>query len=124
MKKFLAIYTGTQAAQDRSGWNELNAVERSARETAGIEAWVKWGEFHAAAIVDHGAPLGKTKRASPDGIADMKNHMTGYVLIQAESHDAAARLFEDHPHFTIFPGDAVEIMECLPLPDAVKSRGA
>ena len=27
-----------------------------------------------------------------------------------------AKLFEKHPHFTIFPGDSVEIMECLPIP--------
>jgi hypothetical protein len=25
-------------------------------------------------------------------------------------------MFENHPHFTIFPGDSVEIMECLPIP--------
>jgi hypothetical protein len=42
--------------------------------------------------------------------------MTAYVLVRAESHEAAARMFENHPHFTIFPGDSVEIMECLPLP--------
>ena len=42
--------------------------------------------------------------------------MTAYVIVQAESHDAAARLFENHPHFTIFPGDSLEIMACLPLP--------
>ena len=35
---------------------------------------------------------------------------------KAESHEAAARMFEDHPHVTIFPGDSVEIMECLPMP--------
>jgi hypothetical protein len=46
----------------------------------------------------------------------MKNALTGYVIVQAESHAAAAQLFENHPHFTIFPGDSVEIMECLPLP--------
>jgi hypothetical protein len=38
------------------------------------------------------------------------------VIVQAESHEAAAKLFENHPHFTTFPGDSVEIMECLPLP--------
>ena len=36
-----------------------------------------------------------------------------------ESHEAAAKMFEGHPHFTIFPGEAVEIMEVLPIPDAV-----
>ena len=67
-------------------------------------------------IVDQGSPLGKTKRTSPQGMSDIKNSMTAYVIVQAKSHDDAARLFENHPHFTIFPGDSVEIMECLPLP--------
>jgi ribosomal protein S17 len=38
-------------------------------------------------------------------------------VVQAESQEAAARLFEHHPHFSIFPGDGVEIMECLPIPE-------
>ena len=75
-----------------------------------------WGAANAAAIVDQGSPLGKTKRASAQGVSDSKNALTGYVIVQAESHEAAARLFESHPHFAIFPGDSVEIMECLPLP--------
>ena len=116
MKKFLAIYIGTEAALEKAQWNKLDEANRKAREAAGMKAWMDWGVTHGAAIVDQGAPLGKTKRASPEGIADIKNVMTGYVLIQAESHQAAAKLFENHPHFTIFPGDSVEIMECLPLP--------
>jgi hypothetical protein len=43
--------------------------------------------------------------------------MVGYVIVQAESHEVAARMFENHPHFAIFPGESVEIMECLPLPE-------
>ena len=49
-------------------------------------------------------------------VTPVSSAMTAYVIVQAESHDAAARLFENHPHFTIFPGDSIEIMECLPLP--------
>jgi hypothetical protein len=116
MKKFLAIYIGTSAALERSRWNELDAETRKARDASGMAAWMKWGETHSAAIVDQGSPLGKTKRTSPQGIADTKNTMTGYVIVRAESHEAAAKLFENHPHFAIFPGDSVEIMECLPLP--------
>jgi hypothetical protein len=105
---------GTQEA--RSKWDGLGDAERKKREAAGIEAWMSWGRQNSAAIVDQGAPLGKTKRASQQGVADIKNAMTGYVIVRAESHSAAAKLFENHPHFTIFPGDSVEIMECLPLP--------
>ena len=62
---------------------------------------MKWGMANSSAIVDQGSPLGKTKHASPHGISDIKNNMTGYVIVQAESYEAAARLFENHPHFAI-----------------------
>ena len=114
MKTFLAIYIGTAASLEK--WKQLNEPERKAREASGVDAWMSWGKAHASIIVDQGAPLGKTKRISPEGIADIKNVMTGYVIVRAETHEAAAKLFENHPHFTIFPGDSVEIMECLPMP--------
>lgn len=116
MKRFLALYIGTQATLERSPWKEMDEEARKARTASGIEAWMAWGKANGTAIVDRGSPLGKTKRASREGISDIKNSLTGYVIIQAESHEAAVRLFENHPHFTIFPGDSVEIMECLPLP--------
>lgn len=116
MKNFLAIYIGTEDARRRSQWEQMDEKQRKAREASGIKAWMEWATGHAAAIVEQGAPLGKTKRVSPEGLTDIKNVMAGYVVIRAESHEAAAELFENHPHFTIFPGDSVEIMECLPLP--------
>jgi len=112
MKKFLAIYLGTHAAREASGWNNLDPAKRKEREAAGIKAWGDWMTMNQAAVVDQGGPLGKTKRGSPEGIADTKNTMTGYVIVQAQSHEAAAKLFLNHPHFSIFPGEAVEIMEC------------
>jgi hypothetical protein len=36
--------------------------------------------------------------------------------VRAESQEAAAQLFIQHPHFTIFPGEGVEVMEILPVP--------
>lgn len=117
MKKFLAIYVGTEASFEKSGWNQLDDAKRKAREKQGFQAWQDWAQSHGAAIVEQGAPLGKTKRASPEGVSDIKNVMAGYTIVQAESHAAAAKMFENHPHFTIFPGDSVEIMECLPMPD-------
>jgi hypothetical protein len=116
MKKFLAIYIGTASAFEESGWNAMAEGKRKELEAAGFKAWMDWGGAHADAIVDQGAPLGKTKRAAKEGISDIKNSVAGYVIVQAESHEAAAKMFERHPHFAVFPGDSVEIMECLPLP--------
>lgn len=116
MKNFLAVYIGTATAMEKSNWNSLPEPERKQREQAGMKAWGDWMARHHAAVVVQGSPLGKTKRIDPSGIADIKNTLVGYVVVQAESHEAAARMFENHPHFTIFPGDSVEIMECLPIP--------
>jgi hypothetical protein len=114
MKHFLAVYLGSAAAGDK--WKKLDPNERAQREKAGMEAWKKWATANKKSIVDGGAPLGKTKRSSAQGISDIKNEMTAYTIVQAESHEAAAKMFENHPHFKIFPGDSVEIMECLPMP--------
>jgi hypothetical protein len=114
MKKFLAIYLGTPDALKK--WQDLSESERKQREQTGMKAWGDWMTQHKQSILVEGGPLGKTKRISPAGIQDVKNAMTGFVVVQAESQEAAARMFENHPHFTIFPGDSVEVMECLPIP--------
>jgi hypothetical protein len=118
MKKFLAIYIGTAARRAQAGWDAMDAAKRAELEAAGIRAWHEWMAANEASIVDSGGPLGKTKRVSAVGIADTTNPMAGYVILEAESHEAAARKFEGHPHFTILPGDSVEIMECMPVPGA------
>ncbi len=116
MKQFLAVYTGTEASRKASGWDDLNETDRKAREQAGVQAWGKWVETHRDAIVDTGAPLGKTLRVSKGGVEGIRNALAAFTIVRAQSHEAAAKMFEGHPHFMIFPGDAVEIMECLPLP--------
>jgi hypothetical protein len=63
-------------------------------------------------------PLGKTKKITQRGIEDTSNDMGAFTVIRAESKEAAAKLFENHPHFTIFPGEAVEVMPVLPIPGA------
>ena len=114
MKTFLAVYTGSPAGME--AWKALDAAQRQAKEEAGMAAWKAWAEKHQSVIADPGSPLGKTKRITADGIADIRNAMAAYTVVRADSHDAAAKLFEQHPHFTIFPGDGVEVMECLPMP--------
>jgi len=109
MKNFLAIYLGSADANAKLEISD-------AQKRAGMDKWMKWMTDNANAIVDLGSPLGKTKKISADGVSDTRNRMTAYTIIKADSHDAAARLFVNHAHFTVFPGDSVEVMECLPIP--------
>ena len=114
MKRFVAIYLGSASALAQ--WKATDDQKRKEQEKAGMDAWMKWVKENEASIVDLGSPLGKTKRTNPDGISDTKNEITAYTIVQADSHEAAAELFANHPHFMIFPGESVEVMECLPIP--------
>jgi hypothetical protein len=118
MKNFLAVFTGTDEAMERSGWNALSESARQERTQAGMNAWHAWMEAKKKQVVVAGGPIGKTKRVSNAGVESARNNICGYVVVSAESHEAAAKLFEGHPHFSIFPGEAVEVMECLPIPEA------
>jgi hypothetical protein len=117
MKRFMAVFTGSPNAFDGYAKRFPNEEARKANDRKGMEAWMKWVETHKASIVEMGAPLGKTKRVTKDGIADVRNNLGAYTVVQAESQEEAAKLFVGHPHFTIFPGEGVEIMECLPIPE-------
>src|SRR5262249_15021056 len=66
----------------------------------------------------HGRTGRQDQKVSQRGIEDTSNEMGAYMVVRADSHEAAAELFERHPHFTIFPGEAVEIMPVLPIPGA------
>jgi len=114
VKKFLAVYLGSTSSMAK--WKAMDEAKRKQSEKAGMEAWQKWAQANEKAIVDDGSPLGKTKRISAQGVADTRNELAAWTVVEAESHEAAAKLFEKHPHFMIFPGDAVEVMECLPMP--------
>ena len=111
MKKFMAIYMASGADFERMMKNSTPE-----QRNKGMEAWMKWMNENKASILEGGAPLGKTKRADTTGISDTKNNIGGYSIVQAETHDAAAKLFgKDHPHLQM-PGAWVEILEIMPLP--------
>jgi len=114
MKQFLAIFLGSP--DDVAKWRANMTDETKKKMQEGMMAWGKWMEDHKADIVYAGAPLGKTKKVNKEGVSDTRNDLGAYIVVQAENHEAAAKMFEGHPHFMIFPGDRVEVMEHLPLP--------
>ena len=115
---FIAIFLGSKTSARMTAWNALSEEARHTKMQEVIAAWKAWVEKHHAAIVGMGGPLGKTKKVSEHGIEDISNQMSGYTIVRADSHEAAAKLFEKHPHFTVFPGDSVEVMPVLPIPGA------
>ena len=113
---YLAVFLGSKTSAKWAAWNALPEAERKAREARGMAGWKGWVEKHHAAIVTMGGPLGKTKKVTLGGIADSSNQLSAFTVVRADSHEAAAGIFEKHPHFAIFPGDGVEIMPVMEIP--------
>ena len=112
MKTFLAVFTTDSAKM--AAFGQHPDVQQISKK--GIAAWHQWMEDNMSAIVETGGPLSRTTRVTLDGIAEFRNNLGGYLIVQAESLADAAKLFLDHPSFAIFPGEAVEVMEVLPIP--------
>lgn len=110
---YLAVFLSNKKSPRWQAWYAMTDEERCAKDEAGLAALKAWYEAHRDDIVYMGGPLGPTKRTSPDGVADVVNELTVFVVVRAPSHEAAAKLFEGHPHFTIFPCDCVDVMPLL-----------
>jgi hypothetical protein len=111
MKKFMVLYMASKAELEKMMKNSTPEQQQK-----GMEAWMKWMDENKTSLVDGGAPLGKTKRVDSSGASSTKNEIGGYSVVQAESHDAATKIFgKDHPHLQV-PGAWIEIVEIMPLP--------
>ena len=111
MKKFMVLYMANGADFENM---MKNATPEQQKE--GMDAWMKWMGAHQASMVDGGAPLGKTKRVDAKGASDARNDIGGYSIVQAETADAATKMFNtEHPHLRM-PGAWIEIVEIMPLP--------
>ncbi|MBU3076757.1 hypothetical protein [Sphingomonas quercus] len=115
MPRFLAVYTIQPEAVVR--FRALPRAEQDAIDAAGLKQWAEWEARHAASLPDRGGMVGKTLRVTQEGAAPGVNSFCGYVIVEAETIEAAARIFEGHPHFATFPGDGVDIMPFLTGPD-------
>jgi hypothetical protein len=108
MKKFMALYMAPISSLEQMS----NATPEQMK--SGMDAWKKWSDAHKEGIKEIGTPLGKTKTVTPQGITDTKNEVCGYTMVEADSHDAAAALFTDHPHLTM-QGATIDVLECVSM---------
>ena len=110
MKKFVAVYFAPHEALD-----EMMKSATPERQQEMMGAWQAWMEKHKASFVDQGAPLGKSKRVSASGAEDVRNDINGYSVVEADSHEEAAKIFMDNPQLQM-PGAYVEVLEWITMP--------
>lgn len=114
MPRFLALYT--MQPEDLARFRAMPKAEQDAIDGRGLPLWTEWEQKHAASFPDRGGMVGKTLRVSKAGVAPATNTICGYLVVEAETIEAAARLFENHPHFAVFPGDAIDLMPFVTAP--------
>ncbi len=112
MAKFLVNYLAPASVID--DWKKKPAEERKAAETKMQSEWKQWMSDHSKMLADKGAGVGKTKRVDQKGTSDTRNDIMLYTIVEADSHDAAAKAFEGHPHLQI-PQASIEIMAINPM---------
>ena len=103
MTKYLVLYR-----------SKLTAAEQMTQSTpeqaqAGMEAWTAWAEQAGDAIVDLGTPLQVVESGGDAG-----DPIGGYSILQADSHDALAKVLDGHPHNET--GGTIETLEVLAIP--------
>src|SRR5262245_39945183 len=113
---YLAVFLGSKTSPKMAAWNALPQSERQAREREGMAAWKARVDRQQSAILGMSGPPGKTKQVEAGGVADIAHELGAFTVVRAASHEAAAKMFANHPHFSIFPGERVEIMPILPIP--------
>lgn len=106
MKKFLVLYRSTVPAKE-----QMMGMTPEQRQSSMAE-WMAWFQRAAAAVVEMGTPTGDSTVING---AAASGFIGGYTIIQAESPDAAKRVFDGHPHLGA-PGSSIELLELLPMP--------
>lgn len=104
--KFLVMYQMPHTGLD--DWMKLPETERKAQEEAMQSEWNSWLAEHKAMIVET-VGVGKPKRVTKEGVEDSRNDIMMYSIVEADSLEAAADIFKDHPHFGI-PNSWIEVM--------------
>jgi hypothetical protein len=107
LKKFLVLYL--VPGEVMADWAKTDPATRKPAEEKMKADWGRWMGEHAKMITLTEA-AGRTKAVAAGGITDAKNDIMLYSIVEAESHDAAAKAFAQHPHLTI-PQSSIQVME-------------
>jgi hypothetical protein len=109
-QKFMVLYMIPAAVMD--DWVKTDPAVRQTAEQKMKDEWGTWMGRHGHMVLSSEAG-GKTKRVTASGVADARNDIILYALVEAASHEAAAKAFENHPHLQI-PQASIEVMAVRP----------
>ena len=113
MPRFVAVYTMKPedvAAFRRRSKSEQEAIEGRPEGVGGV------GQAQRRRHRRDRRYGGQDRARHQSGIADAQNQIAGFLIVEAADITAAAGLFQDHPHITVFPGDGIDVMPVVTGP--------
>jgi hypothetical protein len=110
--KFLVLYKAPTHVLDE--WMKTDPEVRKEMESKMSSEWNAWRAEHADQVKETSG-AGKTKLVNKSGVSDARNDIMMYSVVEADSQEAAAKLFENHSHLQI-PEASIEVMAANPLP--------
>ena len=110
MKNYIALFMAPIA-----GLDEMKKSTDPKRMTEMNDRWNAWMEAHQDSFVDRGSMLGKNKRVTKDSIKDVRNELTGFSIVKANSPEGAAKIFQDNPQLDM-PGSYIDVIEWYEMP--------
>jgi hypothetical protein len=112
MKKFLVLYKLPVAGLD--AWKAKPEEETKAATEKMMADWNNWMATLGGKLTET-AGAGKTMLVTKAGTTDSRNDIMLYSIAEAETHEEAAKYFENCPHLDI-PESTIEIMAINYLP--------
>jgi hypothetical protein len=112
MKKFLVLYMMHFAGM--AEWMKTDEATRKAAEEKMKKEWDEWMMAHKDMVLES-AGAGQMTKVTQGHSEAGHNDIMIYSLVQGESKEEVAKVFETHPHFGI-PDAWIEIMEAKVLP--------
>lgn len=112
MKTYLVLFTCSENSKNHLAWKRLSSEEQRIRSDQGTIALQKWIDQYQQKIIFHGGSLSKmTSVVDSNGALDIPSQMGAFFVVEAESKEMVTSMFLNHPHFSIFPGDSIQILE-------------
>lgn len=88
--------------------------ETEEEQKAIMDAWMSWYGKLGAAVKDPGNPMSATKSVASDGtVSDGGGSANGYIIVTAESLDAAVSMARDCP--ALMSGSRITVYETVPM---------
>lgn len=90
-------------------WMAKPEEERKEGEAKFMQEWNDWLASHKDSVLKT-ISMGKTKVVTAGGVEDVRSEYMMSSYVQAESLEAAAEIFKNHPHLKMGQG-RIEIVE-------------